>query len=222
MSYQHFLITRFNIRATYAKLRDPNNNPMNLILDSAYLENRFRLFETYTFPSIKNQTSQNFKWIILFHKETPAAFKEKIQGLKKQYDFIDLYFGDDEPFRFEKFIDDSGYKNEWFITSRIDNDDMFDNQYMEAVQTYAEDNLRRCIVSLEKGQQLDLRTDITHEFNAKNNHFLSMIAPKDGCILQYNHSKIFESGEEVVLLPSSKPMWIEIVHESNVSNEVRK
>ena len=60
-SYKHFIITRFNIRANYGcKLKNPENNPMNRILEEDYLKERFSIFEKYTLPSIKRQTNPNF------------------------------------------------------------------------------------------------------------------------------------------------------------------
>lgn len=222
MEYKHFVITRFNIRVKYnSKLKNPDNNPMDLILDPTYLERRFELFEKYTFPSLKNQTSQNFEWVILFHKNTPEEFKKKINDLKKIYGFIDYYLDDSEHFKFSTFVTENIYKNEWFITSRIDNDDIFDLEYIEKTQEYAKSNLHQCIVSFEKGEKLDIKNDKKYPYIRKDNHFLSMIAPKEFNILQYNHSKIFESGQEVVMIPTKKPMWVEIIHETNVTNNIK-
>lgn len=40
MKYEHFIITRFNIRANYGcKLRNPENNPMNRTL-SKYINRK--------------------------------------------------------------------------------------------------------------------------------------------------------------------------------------
>lgn len=59
--YKHFVITRFNIKANYGcKLKNPDNNPMNRILDEDYLEERFKIFKKYTLQSMKKQTNQNF------------------------------------------------------------------------------------------------------------------------------------------------------------------
>ena len=49
-----------------------------------------------------------------------------------------------------------------------------------------------------------------------------MIGTKEECILQYNHAKIFNSEKEVVMLNSDKPMWTEIIHESNVINRIKE
>lgn len=49
-----------------------------------------------------------------------------------------------------------------------------------------------------------------------------MLGTKEECILQYNHAKIFDSGKEVVMLASNKPMRTEIIHESNVINRIKQ
>lgn len=220
--YKHFVITRFNIRASYGcKLKNPDNNPMRRILDEDYLEERFSIFEKYTLPSMKQQTNQNFTWIILFHKNTPNSFKKKIEELKKEYSFIDLYFGDEEKFDFSEYCDRQKENVKYAITTRIDNDDMFSNDYIEKIQEYANNNLRGCILSFSKGRKYDLKSKKQYEYERKDNHFLSMIGTKEECILQYNHAKIFDSGKEVVMLDSNKPMWTEIIHESNVINRIK-
>lgn len=219
--YKHFVITRFNIRANYGcKLRNPDNNPMNRILDEDYLNERFDIFEKYTLQSIKRQTNQNFEWIILFHQDTPNIFKKKIQKLKNEFKFIDLYYSDNQSFNFLEYCNSKNESANYFITTRIDNDDMFADDYIDKIQDYADNNFHECILSFEKGMKFDLLSQKKYEFERKDNHFLSMIGTKEECILQYNHAKIFDSGKEVVMLDSFKPMWIEIVHESNVINRI--
>lgn len=39
-------------------------------------------------------------------------------------------------------------------------------------------------------------------------------------IWQFIHSEIFNSGVEVIMLEEKKPMWVEIIHDSNVINSL--
>lgn len=221
--YKHFVITRFNIRIYYGcNLKNPDNNPMDRILDEDYLEERFNIFAKYTFKSMKGQTNQDFTWIVLFHKKTPSKFMERIQKLKDEFCFVDLYLDDGEKFSFSDYCDSHGDGLGYFLTTRIDNDDMFDEEYIERVQEYADRNLHTCILSFEKGIKYDLELKKMYEYERKDNHFLSMIGEKSDCILQYNHAKILDSGKEIVFLESTKPMWIEIIHDSNVINRIKK
>lgn len=220
--YKHFVITRFNIKANYGcKLKNPDNNPMYRILDEDYLEERFSIFEKYTLQSMINQTNQNFTWLILFHKNTPVKFKEIIQQLKKKFNFEDLYFDDDDKFNFSDYIN-KHEDNNWFVTTRIDNDDMLAEDYIDQIQEYANNNLHTCIISFERGMKYDLKYQKKYQYNRKDNHFLSMIGSKEDCILQYNHAKILSSGKEIIFLDSNKPMWIEIIHDSNVINKIEE
>lgn len=82
--------------------------------------------------------------------------------------------------------------------------------------------MHESILSFEKGQKLDLNSKKYFDYERKDNHFLSMIGTKEECILQYNHAKIFDVGKEVVMLNSSKPMWTEIIHDSNVINSIKE
>lgn len=221
--YKHFVITRFNIRANYGcMLRNPGNNPMKRILDEDYLKERFSIFERYTLPSMKQQTNQDFIWLILFHKNTPSNFKKKIEELKKEFGFVDLYFGDEDKFHFLEYCNGISENIEYAITSRIDNDDMFSDDYIAKIQEYANNNFHECILSFSKGRKYDLSTKEQYEYERKDNHFLSMLGTKEECILQYNHAKIFDSGKEVVMLDSNKPMWTEIIHKSNVINRIKE
>lgn len=222
-TYKHFVITRFNIRANYGcKLKNPDNNPMNRILDDDYLEERFNIFERYTLQSMKKQTNQNFTWLILFHQRTPDKFKQRIEQLKDEFSFVDLYFDDDDKFSFSDYCKNQGEDTDWAITTRIDNDDMFDEDYIEQIQEYANNDLHECVLSFEKGIKFDLSSQKAYEYERKDNHFLSMIGTQEECILQYNHAKILSCGKEIIFLNSDKPMWTEIIHESNVINRIKE
>lgn len=194
---------------------------MKRILDEDYLKERFSIFEKYALPSIEQQTNQNFTWLILFHKNTPYSFKRKIKKLKEKFNFIDLYFGNEEKFDFTEYCNRQEENIEYAITTRIDNDDMFSEDYIARIQEYANDNFHECILSFSEGRKYDLSTKKQYEYERKDNHFLSMLGTKKECILQYNHSKIFDSGKEVIMLDSNKPMWTEIIHESNVINRIK-
>lgn len=221
--YKHFVITRFNIRVHYGcKLKNPEDNPMDKILDEDYLEERFDIFEKYTFPSMKNQKNKNFIWIILFHKRTPNKFKERIQRLKLDFNFVDLYFDDEERFSFSEYCNNFEKEEEYFLTTRIDNDDMINEEYISIVQEYANENFHQCVISFEKGIKYDLKSQKKFKYIRKDNHFLSMIGSREECILQYNHAKILNSGKEIVFLNPDLYMWTEIIHDSNVINKIKK
>ncbi len=77
--FGHFIITLFNLRLSW-RGTEKTLSEIDRATDRAYLENSFERFERYTVPSIKNQKCRNFKWLVLFSKDTPTVYLEKIQG----------------------------------------------------------------------------------------------------------------------------------------------
>ena len=75
---QHFILTRFNLLLWN---RDKEGKKVRTI---KWLEHRFSLFEKYCLPSIANQTSKNFKWIVLFDSSTPEKYKDRIVDLQSK------------------------------------------------------------------------------------------------------------------------------------------
>ena len=219
MDFKHYIITRFNLRVHYGcELKDPDNDPMQRIFDEDYLEERFDLFEKYTLPSIKNQVNQNFTWLVLFHKNTPEKFLKRIQELKGVYDFEDHYFEDGEVFTNLNFrTKDENY--DFYITTRIDNDDMIEETFIKRIQDYAADNLHNCVISFPNGEKLDVETNKRYRYYINNNAFCTLVGPKGTSILKTRHTKIFEDNEGV-FLKTDKPMWTAIIHDSNVSNRI--
>ena len=224
-NYKHFIIIRFNIRANFTcNLKDSSSNPMNRILDETYLDERFFLFETYTLSSLKNQTCQHFETIVLFHKNTPTRFKDKVLKLQREYPFQTLFLADEEKFSFSQYICDKyGKKSDYYITSRLDNDDMVADTYVEQIQKYIDNqhNLETCFLSFPRGQKLDLFNGKRYDFLYKQNHFLSMWGPQSTNVFQYDHSSIDNSGVDIVVLESEEAMWTEIVHSTNVANKIQ-
>lgn len=220
MKYMHYVLTRFNIRINYEYIKNPKNSPLLKILDEDYLEERFDIFEKYTLPSMKNQTNQNFKWLIFFHKRTPKKFLNRIKKLKKFYNFEDLYFDDGEKFRLLDYRVKNKDYSDFHITTRIDNDDIIDEDYIKKIQDYANNNLHECFISFPHGLKFDLNFNKEVDFYSKFNHFTSMISSEDKTILNFNHITINNQDIETICFETEKPMWTEIIHSSNVLNEI--
>lgn len=99
MKYVHFIITRFNL--PIFQKRDCGESVDNI--NSAFLKDRFEIFERYCLPSIANQTCKNFKWLVMFDINTPKVFKERLKRLHHQFEqlipcYLDVnaYNWDDE------------------------------------------------------------------------------------------------------------------------------
>lgn len=236
MQYKHFLITLFNV-PLYSK--DKNNNES---LTPLWLEHRFYLFETYCLPSIKQQSCQDFRWMVFFDKETPQIYKDKIcryaQTLKT---FIPYYIGKDdadilshvqgttsmEPV-FKRLIleyiqmEESSFSGA-ILTTNIDNDDSFHKDTIQRLQQAFKQHNTLGLYNFRDGYQYICRYRLLLKMHYPHNHFLTLASPFDTnfCTVKaYKHAKI-RSLFKVENLPAHPRAWIELIHEDNVSNDLR-
>jgi len=225
---KHFIITRFNISQSFqCKARQPEKRLLEKNLESEYLRKRFEIFRKYTLNSIKQQTNQNFDWIVLFHAQTPVEFLEQIKEIKQQYDrFIPMFLQGNEMFEVNRYIEENSNDCDFYITSRIDNDDAYAIDYIERIQQYAlnTNNIEPAILSFSRGLQYDIQSNMLVPYYYLENHFTSMISDKDSRyknIYELNHAKVLQQQDIPVINLEQHLMWLEIIHETNYINHLK-
>ncbi len=232
MNIQTLLLTRFNIkfnrRFTY------NNDP-------AWLSVRFDLFEKYCLPSVINQTSENFKFILFFDKGTPDEFKTRAEGYKLKYSNVEICYSegvdvsdgsmsnDNLPDVKDKnyvrlvqpFLDESDY----ILTIRLDNDDAIESTYVENLQNKANEILKGAtnlpiVLGSRMGLQLLLDKGTMYKMLYPNNHFIGLLTERVNfmTILDDTHLVMTQKFEYTPIC-SNDPMWMEIVNGTNADNE---
>ena len=132
--FQHFIITRFNLKQNVWN-KDKFGSQVN---DDIWLKDRYSLFITYCFPSLEAQVNLNFKWLVYFDTNTPLMYKHKNEDLKEQFaNFYPLYIDNIDELKVacRKDIQDLQESNSKFvITTRIDNDDCFHENTVAKIQ----------------------------------------------------------------------------------------
>jgi len=217
-NYKHFIITYFNAYTDYI---DYNNISPKKINTYKYLEQRFKIFEEITLPSIKSQTCQNFEWIIVFNSDTPKKYKDRIKQLKKEFHFIDLYFKKGEYFNFDLYVSDKYKEYKWFLTTRLDNDDMIGKNYVGKVQKIVEKDDSKKIITFEKGLKYDYINKKYYKTNRIGNHFLSCFSTCDSNVYSYEHDSIGKNNSDILYIDSKTDnMWVEVIHDTNVINYI--
>ncbi|MBW4469135.1 MAG: putative rhamnosyl transferase [Stenomitos rutilans HA7619-LM2] len=218
--FNHFFLTKFNVRS-FPELR-PGCDP-------AWLENRFRLFDQFCYPSVYNQTNQDFKWLVFFDADTPEAFKQKISDYAEKWqNFVPLYL--DFPLPYGQFpdrardivravvTDDCKY----LITTWLDNDDAIAKDYVQMIQENF--NQQECeTVNFMFGYQL-CNGKAYFDFEVAS-HFISLIERYNpdsfNTCLCRPHKELYEvcqSAKKILC----KPAWVEVVHDSNYMNVHRR
>ena len=147
MKIAHYIITRFNL-----PVARPNKNGVQQDHLGEWLYNRCALFEKYCLPSVNSQTNKNFKWILIFDRNTPVDIINKYRS-----DII-------EPVTFEKTEEQAeadvcqsvlasylktNEKADLILTSRLDNDDMLHKDFVEDLQKAAVKSFEKAPVVLQ-------------------------------------------------------------------------
>ncbi len=226
---RQYLVTRFNIPITYGSMKSSLKG-IDFATDRDYLNYRFELFERYTFPSIKNQTVQDFKWIVMFHEKTPDEFKARIEGYSKiMPQFIPLYISESDNEKNiiyiklkERILEDDSDK---YIITRIDNDDAIHKSYLETMRKYSgeiPDKKIPYVINYESGLIYLTKTKYTRRAEVKKNHYITLVSDKNSLAtpLEINHTLCDKYYETINYKDHQKPLWLEIDHGKNVSNQV--
>lgn len=216
--FTHLLITKFNTRSfpTGSKGCDPE-----------WLDYRFKLFDQFCYPSVKSQSSQNFRWLVLFDSQTPDEFKKRVDAYAADFkNFTPLYldfllpygtFPEDLRKLVSQYIDSS-----YLITTWLDNDDAISKNYIQMIQDNF-DFQENEVINFVAGYQL-YQGKLYLDYEVIT-HFVSLVERYDeksfGTVLAKDHNfllRICGSTRNILCEPS----WMEVLHGSNVTNVYRK
>ena len=216
--FQHFLITRFNLRK---KSWNTTRNNSQVLTDE-WMINRLKLFENYCFASVKNQTNIHFKWLVFFDEETDEKYRVIIERLAKEFSlFMPIYI--DGMDAFLPAIKDEISKEltqPYLITSRLDNDDCLSEDYIENVQQQfdkqdfmAIDYIDGFTLQIEPEVKLGKRTHL-------HNPFISLIERNDMIETVWSRERHGEWAKVKQLKTiHNQFLWMSIIHGENKAND---
>lgn len=216
--FQHYILTRFNLRATDWTVTKNKEK----VLTEEWLEERFDLFENYCFSSVKNQSNQNFKWLVFFDVNTPEAYKIKVEEYRKSYQNFYPFFIDGMPnflpeiVKNIKLLDNEKY----IITSRLDNDDSIHEDYVKVIQSYFNQQ-NHLAIDLIDGYTLQIGEKIRLGFQKHlYNPFISLIENKDDFKTVWFRSRHGSwKYEKNIIRVKGKRLWLGIIHSKNKVNQ---
>ena len=218
---EHFLITRFNVLPKFDIIDDGS-------WDREWLNHRFNLFEKFCYPSVVNQTNQNFRWIVFFHSKTPDIFKQKINEYATWENFIPVYVKDRYTLESNKSIilDQLSNNTEYLITSRLDSDDAISKDYIATIQdNFAEQEFE--FINFSYGYVLHShKFHKLYIFKYLQNPFVSLVERVNEfsdigfqTVFCADHTQLYSQGN--VKQIKDEPGWMQLIHGKNHNNRVR-
>ena len=220
---KHFLITRFNLKvASWKTAKDGS-----AVLDDQWLENRFELFEKFCLPSVENQSNQNFIWVVFFDTDTPEKFRDRIQQISKNHkNFQTLYINGivELADSFKTYIiSQLEHDDQFILTTRLDNDDIIHRDFIQTIQNLSKKN-GESLIDLRKGYQVNIvkKNAEIRKYNYAFNPFISVLENRNHfeTIISRMHSE-WENHEHIAIY-NQKALWIELVHQKNKVNAVKR
>lgn len=219
---KHFIATRFNLKVEQWKTAKDGS----IVLTEKWLEERFDLFENYCYPSVINQKNKLFYWLIFFDIDTPNVFRERIEKLTCNYDnFRPIYIDGIKSLTnsFKQFIiENLDNKDDFIITSRMDNDDSIHQDFVDTIQNLAIKK-HETVIDLRKGYQLDISNNVYEYRNYSNsfNPFISLVESSDkfNTVLSRMHPDWKNS--DSIIINEKSPLWIEVIHKKNKLNRTQ-
>lgn len=210
---QHFLLTRFNLSVSFSE------RPVHL--DPGWLAERFAHFERFCLPSIRAQSSRDFQWIVLMHSDTPAAFLDRMTGLRESFPaaHVEWMDGDFEPTAAAAIVRrrlDAGTTH--VITSRVDSDDCLADRFIETVQLHARPTDRKRFISFPRGYKYGAGK--CYRYSLEHPPFSSLIEPVNDIETVYCVSHMDIHLKAPVDTVDTDRFWLIHVHGNNAVNEL--
>jgi hypothetical protein len=215
--FQHFVLTRFNLRKKDWQTTRSNTQ----VLTDSWMQNRLKLFENYCFSSLKAQTEKNFTWLVFFDTSTPEVFREDISRLDNEFSsFTPVYIDGMTAFLPSIMTEiQSRLTQPYLITSRLDNDDSLHQDYIKEVQV---EFSQQDFMAIDFIDGFTLQVEPKVRF-AKRSHvhnpFLSLIEKSERFKTVWTNERHGQWSKVKQVTPvRDKPMWMSVIHMENKIN----
>lgn len=172
----------------------------SLRFDEAWLARRMALFEQFTYPSVLAQTDQDFKWVGLVHQDSPQWLFDDLSHFHR-LQVVPVEMDIDAVIRGGKSIN-------------LDTDDALAADFVE--QARKVDFEGETI--FPNGACYRIMTDHWIGVTRPNAHF-NIVQHPELTVLDFSHGMTATVEKQLVNI--RRPMWLEVIHEENISNKLR-
>ncbi len=244
MRFKHLLFSRFNLTYKSTKIKPYSERVVEMskkfAQDPRWLSDRLDFFETYCLPSVRGQTTQNFKWYLLFSDMTSDKFDYRLgkyvnENTEVSYNYLgdhDIVY-DEIAYQIKKAQEEGG-ELDYIITTNLDCDDAISKNFMKEVQKNFKG--RKEFLNIPSGFIYDVRIEKAFTRSSEHSPFRSFVQPvsdidEDLPIEDlYKHDKhtIYARihGDSKSMAPirqvETSARWLQLIHTENLTNKIAR
>jgi hypothetical protein len=171
-----------------------------LRFEEQWLRERLELFKLFTLPSVENQTNQKFRWVGIAHPNSPTWFIDELAAVSRME--LQLH-------EWDVAADEGGH-----TTVNLDTDDALARNFVaEARKIKFEGE-----TIFPRGMRYRPRTDCWVGTWSANAHF-NVVQHPELTVLDFSHGMYDQIEKQIIEV--RHPMWLEVIHERNISNRIR-
>lgn len=217
---KHFIITQFNVRFKWSK---GSASTHGKVPNTEWFNHRLKLFDKFCYPSIVNQTCQNFDWLIFFDAETTDK-----KLLEKYNRFIPIFVKDYKYWNYKSIVKEIKKlltpKFKWLMTTRFDCDDSLGRNYIKTMQERFSPG--DFILNPVNGITYDIRSGKAYKFSYRcSNPYITTVEkicgkPLKTCFRD-NHPAMKKHFRRFIQVQNPKRLWLQIIHDKNLGNKLR-
>lgn len=210
--FDHVILTRFSA------VLDPSSGPA----PQDWLDYRLAFFYDVCLPSVLTQTNRDFRWLVWFDDRCDEGFRDQVDRLAAgAFEPVWTHAPFGATLRPEVARRSQAPR---LLTTRLDSDDAIARDFVDAVQREARaaGDVDVLAIDFPVGLQLD-RAGRVYADHLQSNHFVSLLEHRGPrlprTVFVDAHPKLRRHAPTRRVV--GPPMWLEVLHGSNLSNEVR-
>lgn len=118
-------------------------------------------------------------------------------------------------------LENNGVKPDFYITTRLDNDDAIHSTMVERIQDMFIKNPERCVYNYHFGYEYQLQKHVAEIRDFGNGHFTSLVEPSNKLfqsVFYWSHQHVGKFVKQYDLY-NEEPMFVELIHGNNAGNK---
>lgn len=226
--FKHFLLTKYNIGLYNSTKRlQPKSKNKTLLTPEGWMWHRYWLFREFCVPSVLRQTNQDFTWIVAVDKKTPKRQLKHIRTiLPNNAQVIEI----SDLNEISEFIMSDAGDAQYTLTTVLDNDDMFREDAIEAIQTMIHRIIGRRqsddhYIDIPAGYTVNedmtqfYECELVNIKRSKRSSFVSYLSKGPSNINALRHHSLCDLSSKRISFIYEK-LWIRMIHMANLSNQL--